>query len=86
MGSEMCIRDSIWLVDDSPPEGCAPSELLPPDIIVGDRLEVREPLTVVSGDRQGASGVNCVEEHPGSVLVIRAPWGSISFLDVDGAR
>ena len=46
-------RENVWFVDESPPEGChAPAELLPSDDVgMDDRLQVREPLTVITGAR-----------------------------------
>ena len=71
-------RERIRLVDDTSPEGWhAPSELLASDISVDYGLQVRKPLTVVSGVRWGVAEANGVEEHLIGVLVIRAPRGSI---------
>ena len=80
-------RERVRLVDDPPPEGChALSELLPPDVGVDDVFQVCKSLTVVSRASKGAAGADDIKEHLGGVLVIRAPWGSISIFPLGGTH
>ena len=59
-------RERVWLVDDCGLEGCHASvELLPHDISVNDRRQVRESLAVGSGAQQGSAGANDIENIPG---------------------